>query len=109
MANFLLKRDFPNGKLDKNEFRKVYKSFYYTGDPDTFCENVFRVFDQDGNETIGKAKHQPHSVNLFFFNYLMYNLDFNEFLLAISITSKNTELDSKLQWIFKIYDIGKFL
>lgn len=32
---------------------------------------------------------------------LIYLIDFSEFLLAISITSQNTDLRLKLKWIFK--------
>lgn len=81
--NFLcIQRDCPDGLLSKTKFLEVYSTFFPTGNPDKFCNHVFRSFDGDNS---GK-------------------IDFKEFLLAINITSGG-DPKSKLNWAFTMYDI----
>lgn len=75
--------DCPNGKLSKDKFIEIYKVFFKGGNPEKFCQHVYRTFDEDGNGWI----------------------DFKEFLLAIGITT-STNPKEKLKWAFKMYDIN---
>ncbi|XP_064607476.1 neuronal calcium sensor 2-like [Liolophura sinensis] len=75
-------RDCPDGQLTKKKFVEVYSEIFPSGDPNKFCNHVFRSFDHDGS---GK-------------------IDFKEFLMAINITSAGNARQ-KLDWAFKMYDI----
>lgn len=74
-------RDCPSGQLSEEEFSKVFKQFFPFGDPTDYCHYLFRVFDVDNSKYI----------------------DFKEFIIALSITSRGT-LEQKLNWSFKLYD-----
>jgi Ca2+-binding EF-hand superfamily protein len=65
--------------LDKKKFIEIYKQFYPNGKADRFCGHVFKTFDTDCSGEI----------------------DFVEFLIAISVTSQGNVKD-KLQMAFNM-------
>lgn len=73
--------DCPKGELDKKKFTEVYREFYPQGKAEKFSDEVFKLFDTDKS---GK-------------------IDFQEFLVAVSITSSN-DVRKKLQLAFDLYD-----
>ena len=45
-------RDCPDGQLSRQQFRDIYKELFPGGDPQAFCDHVFRSFDLDCNGTL---------------------------------------------------------
>ena len=74
----------PEGKLTREHLTKLFKRVYPAGDAETFCEHVFRVFDDE------------HSTSL----------DFKKFIMAMDVTYCQTEQE-KLEWVFRLYDIDE--
>lgn len=77
-------RDCPSGQLSEEEFAKVFKQFFPFGDPVDYCHYLFRLFDVDNSKYI----------------------DFKEFIVALSVTSRGT-VDQKLEWSYKLYDLNR--
>ena len=67
-------QDCPSGKLTQAKFSDVYGRFFPNGNADAFATFVFNLFDEDGNGDI----------------------EFSEFLMAISVTSRGT-VEDKLE------------
>ena len=68
--------------LELGQFQTFYRQICTNGEPEDFAAHVFRVFDSDGAGLI----------------------DFEKFILALSVTSRGT-LEEKLDWAFKMYDV----
>ena len=74
--------DCPNGRLTPEKFMDLYKTFFWVGYAEQYCNHVFRTFDTDKNGFI----------------------DFKEFLLALYITLDGTA-EEKLKAAFRMHDI----
>ncbi len=75
--------DCPSGKLSREQFREIYKQLYPNSRSTKFCDRIFKIFDYSDR------------------NYL----DFEEFLIAITVTM-NGSTTEKLKCAFKIYDLN---
>lgn len=74
-------KDCPTGKLSETDFQGIYHQFFQNGDSNEFASKVFRVFDKDKSGEI----------------------DFREFICALSVTSRGS-VEDKLDWAFQLYD-----
>ncbi|CAE1332105.1 Frequenin-1,Neuronal calcium sensor 1,Neuron-specific calcium-binding protein hippocalcin,Hippocalcin-like protein 1,Neuronal calcium sensor 2,Visinin-like protein 1,Calcium-binding protein NCS-1,Neurocalcin homolog,Neurocalcin-delta A,Neurocalcin-delta B,Hippocalcin-like protein 4,Neurocalcin,Neurocalcin-delta [Acanthosepion pharaonis] len=77
-------KDCPKGLLTKSKLMEVYSDLFRQGNPEAFCDHVFRTFDHDNSG----------------------HIDFKEFMLAISVTSAKDPKE-KLTWAFTMYDKNK--
>lgn len=77
-------RDCPSGQLSEEEFAKIFKQFFPFGDPTDYCNYLFRIFDMDNSKYV----------------------DFKEFIIALSITSRGTD-SQKLDWSYRLYDFQR--
>ena len=69
--------------MTRKEFVLMYKSLCPKANPERFARHIFRAFDLDKSNTV----------------------DFREFLIGLSITSKSSSPQTKLEWIFQVFDI----
>jgi len=76
-------KDCPSGILTKDEFQKIYRQFFPFGDPSSFADYIFNVFDSDNSGLI----------------------DFKKFAVALSVTSSG-KMEDKLDLAFQFYDIN---
>ena len=75
-------KDCPTGQLTPDKFIDLHRMVNWEGNAEQYCKHAFRTFDTDRNGVI----------------------DFEEFLLAIYITSDGTA-EEKLRWAFRMYDV----
>lgn len=68
-------------KLTMTEFMEVYRSVF-DGEPDDFVKHLFRSFDADKDGYV----------------------DFKEFIVGLCV-SGSENVDTKLKWAFKMYDL----
>ena len=73
------REECPEGILNKEHIMKIYDEISPFGNSKDFVENIFRIFDKDGDGTI----------------------DFKEFMLATDMTASGTP-EEKLRWAFKV-------
>ena len=69
--------------MSRKQFISTYTSLCPTGDTERFASHIFRAFDLDKSNSV----------------------DFHEFLIGLSMTSTNSSPQTKLEWIFQVFDI----
>ena len=45
-------KECSDGVLTREHLARLFKKVFPAGDSDTFCEHIFRVFDDDGNNAL---------------------------------------------------------
>lgn len=75
------KQDCPDGQLGKDKILEMYSMILPAGNAQVFVDQIFRIFDKDGNGSI----------------------DFKEFMMATDMTASGSP-EEKLRWAFKMYD-----
>ena len=68
--------------MSRTQLEFLFRQVFPVGDCKSFCDHIFRIFDDDKSGTI----------------------EFKEFILAIAVTQLHSERD-KLAWAFRLYDI----
>ncbi|KAL3319488.1 hypothetical protein Ciccas_001855 [Cichlidogyrus casuarinus] len=81
-TNFL--KDCPSGIITITDFERIFVNFFPYGDVDLFAKSLFNLFDLNHDNVI----------------------DFQEFMIALNITSKGS-YQEKLEWAFNMYDKDK--
>ncbi|CAF4196357.1 unnamed protein product [Rotaria socialis] len=76
-------KDCPGGRLDKEKFVELYQQLYPRGQADNYSKHAFSTFDINHDGSI----------------------DFQEFLLAISASSRGN-IDERLAATFDVFDIS---
>ncbi len=69
--------------MTRRQFVSMYKSLCPKADSERFARYIFRAFDLDKSNTV----------------------DFHEFLIGLSMTSTSSLPQTKLEWIFLVFDI----
>ena len=74
--------EYPGGRLNRTQFKKLYKNIFPNGNESRFVEHAFNTFDADGDGFV----------------------DFREFMMSMSITSRGSR-EQRLEWAFNMYDL----
>ena len=69
--------------MTRKQLVAMYKSLCPKGDAERFARHVFRACDLDKSNTV----------------------DFREFLIGLSMTSITSSPETKLEWLFHVFDI----
>ncbi len=75
--------DCPHGYMTRKQFISMYSSLCPNKNAERFASHIFRAFDLDKSNTV----------------------DFREFLIGLSMTSTTSSPQTKLEWIFHVFDI----
>ncbi|XP_010003985.1 PREDICTED: visinin-like, partial [Chaetura pelagica] len=74
----------PDGRIRRDEFEKIYGTFFPDSDPQGYARHVFRSFDTNEDGT----------------------LDFREYIVALHLTSSG-KTHLKLEWAFSLFDVDR--
>ena len=50
--HFNFMTECPSGKLSKTHLQRLFKRVFPVGDSENFCDYIFRLFDDDGNNVL---------------------------------------------------------
>ena len=64
--HFNFMTECPSGKLSKTHLQRLFKRVFPVGDSENFCDYIFRLFDDDGNNVLEFKEFLQ--VNLIYFS-----------------------------------------
>ncbi|OXB72092.1 UNVERIFIED_CONTAM: hypothetical protein H355_008596 [Colinus virginianus] len=77
-------RQCPDGRIRRDEFERIYATFFPNSEPQGYARHVFRSFDTNDDGT----------------------LDFREYIIALHLTSSG-KTHLKLEWAFSLFDVDR--
>ena len=91
------KQDCPDGQLSKDKILEMYSMILPAGNAKVFVDQIFRIFDKDGNGSIDFKVWSSRCEG--------WSCDccVQEFMMATDMTASGSP-EEKLRWAFKMYD-----
>ncbi|KAG8191395.1 hypothetical protein JTE90_006136 [Oedothorax gibbosus] len=77
------KQACPTGVVDERTFKDIFSSYFPQGDASAYAHHVFKTCDQHNAGT----------------------LNFQEFLGGLSMLTRGPDLEARLRWAFRLYDV----
>ena len=90
------KQDCPDGQLSKDKILEMYSMILPAGNAKVFVDQIFRIFDKDGNGSIDFKVGSSHML-------CFLQSPAQEFMMATDMTASGSP-EEKLRWAFKMYD-----
>ena len=85
-----LKVDCPDGQLSKTKILDMYSMILPAGNAQVFVEQIFRIFDKDGNGSIDFKVPTIKLMNVTVFFSILCIFALQEFMMATDMTASGS-------------------
>ena len=88
----------PSGKLSKTHLQRLFKRVFPVGDSENFCDYIFRLFDDDGNNVLEFKEFLQVNFDTFlgfFLGFFGTFWDFLEYIFRLFDDDGNNVLEFK--------------